>query len=184
MKNKNYLFGYGSLILKESRNRTGISGEVYPSILKNYQRFFGDKHQEEIYLAVKENPSAECNGVLVEIPEEELKKFDKREGESLRIKLNPKNISLKENKKLPKGKYWVYVPKKIVLPSKDFPIVQSYIDVVLTGCFELGKNFAEEFMNTTKGWAFIENDREKPKYPRNLKELSYKKEIDNLIRKK
>ncbi len=34
-------------------------------------------------------------------------------------------------------------------PSVSFPILQTYIDVCLSGCFEHGEDFAREFVSTT-----------------------------------
>mmetsp|Transcript_5978 Transcript_5978/g.7758 ORF Transcript_5978/g.7758 Transcript_5978/m.7758 type:complete len:255 (-) Transcript_5978:13-777(-) len=48
---------------------------------------------------------------------------------------------------------WVYIPKQTKAPTKDHPIVQSYVDTILRGCMEMGgEAFAEEFLKTTAGW--------------------------------
>ena len=38
-------------------------------------------------------------------------------------------------------------------PSIQYPILQSYVDVVLTGCLEYGEDFAKEFIQTTFKWS-------------------------------
>jgi hypothetical protein len=60
----------------------------------------------------------------------------------------------------------------------------SYVDVILQWCIEIWwLEFAKEFILLTWGWEeeFILNDRDNPRYPRYLKNLKYKKEIDQLI---
>jgi hypothetical protein len=48
---------------------------------------------------------------------------------------------------------WVYVPQKIKFPSKDYPIVQSYVDTILRGCWEMGgEECVANFLVTTIGW--------------------------------
>jgi hypothetical protein len=45
-------------------------------------------------------------------------------------------------------------------PSNEHPIVQSYVDICLNGCLEIGAtyplfkqaNFAQRFMETTRNW--------------------------------
>ena len=54
----------------------------------------------------------------------------------------------------------MYVPEEPGPPDIDFPILQTYIDVCLTGCLEFGEDFAEEFLETTFAWnQFWINDR-------------------------
>ena len=51
-------------------------------------------------------------------------------------------------------------------PSVEFPILQSYIDVCLSGCLEHGEAFAREFVETTFKWSpFWLNERELARRP-------------------
>ena len=36
--------------------------------------------------------------------------------------------------------------------SSDYPIAQSYVGIVVRGCLMISKSFAQEFIQTTKGW--------------------------------
>merc|ERR1712037_785718 len=66
-------------------------------------------------------------------------------------------------------------------PSIHYPILQTYIDVCLTGCLEHGEAFAREFINTTFLWApFWLNERELARRPW-LHQKQYVK-IDALLR--
>jgi hypothetical protein len=49
---------------------------------------------------------------------------------------------------------WMYVPDTYERPTSDFPVVQTYLDVVLNGCMQWGGvDAAEEFILTTGGWS-------------------------------
>lgn len=105
-------------------------------------------------------------------------------------------------------KVWLYVPEQYVLPSDEYPIVQSYVDTILRGCLSISEQFAHEFIQRTKGWDpkefenddavtvgsgtgssslnhFYVDDRNDPIYPRgdpNWSRLQATK-IDSLIQK-
>jgi len=67
-------------------------------------------------------------------------------------------------------------------PSIDFPILQTYIDVCLSGCLEHGEAFAEEFIETTFLWSpFWLNERELARRPW-LHQRQYAR-IDALLKK-
>lgn len=55
--------------------------------------------------------------------------------------------------------------KKKENPNKEFPLCQSYIDTLISGCLEHGERFLKEFFSTTKNWDTIKNDRENPQFP-------------------
>jgi hypothetical protein len=77
---------------------------------------------------------------------------------------------------------WVYMIDSPTLPTEDCPIAQSYLDVVLSGCFEIGEHFAEDFVLTTFGWErFWINDRHRPRYRRFVPGDTER--IDDLLRR-
>ena len=57
------------------------------------------------------------------------------------------------------------------LPNDSFPVIQSYLDVILHGCHDVGgDNFVKSFLETTEGWgeesgSFLD-DRAEPAYVR------------------
>jgi hypothetical protein len=72
-------------------------------------------------------------------------------------------------------KVWVYVPKHSIPPDGSHPILQSYIDIIMRGCFNtIGDDFARAFISTTTGWSapndihssYWVNDRDWPIYKR------------------
>ena len=66
---------------------------------------------------------------------------------------------------------WVCGPpvepeKFAALPSAQHPILQTYVDVCMSGCLEHGREFARLFVETTDAWSeFWVNDREVPRRP-------------------
>jgi hypothetical protein len=47
---------------------------------------------------------------------------------------------------------WVYVPSDPLPPDDQYPIAQTYVDVILQGCLDIHADFAREFIEDTKGW--------------------------------
>ena len=48
---------------------------------------------------------------------------------------------------------WMYVQRYDSPANEDFPIAQSYVDIIMRGCMGIDKEFAKSFIETTKGWA-------------------------------
>ncbi len=66
------------------------------------------------------------------------------------------------------GKIWVYVPAipgqepgiGLPLPTAEYLILQSYVDLVIEGGLEYGADYAREILTTTADWsAYWLNDR-------------------------
>lgn len=179
-----YIFGYGSLISADSRARTGHSGEAYACIVSGVQREWNLVAPQYRMVAVGAvyREESKCNGVVVAVGEVELPKFDAREEGYSRKELDRLGIIL-QDKDLPIGDVWTYVVDLPGIPSEDNPIVQSYVDVILTACFDYGEEFARTFVKTTKGWEnpWI-NDRKEPRYPRAMSSTPLASKIDSLLK--
>eukprot|EP01083_Nonionella_stella_P165407 550143_1 len=94
--------------------------------------------------------------VDIEIINEEIQLIDNNQNqENANNKLNVMN---EENTKKYQLNVWTYiVPKEIMIQDEDAQfhriMKQSYIDVVLAGCLDIGgTQFAQEFVQTTAGW--------------------------------
>lgn len=136
-----------------------------------------------------------CAGVVMEVSEAELPNFDAREVGYRRVMISLNRVSLHSGKEcemvLGAGAcIWCYVDQNIdvtslaaaanarpALPSAEFPIIQSYLDVIMDGCLQVGgESFARNFLETTVGWVgsgdsssssvYFLNDRAKPGYVR------------------
>ena len=189
---KNYICGYGSLIEQESRTRTTPQAvAAFPVKVKGYVRGWwartGGVGFSTTYLGcVASNAhsgfSADyLNGVIYEVSESELVATDQREQGYTRTLISNSAIEDYLGVLGAGDKVWIYLNKfpnntipTDVLPSPDFPIVQSYVDICVNGCLELEtlypvakqKNFAVEFIKSTQIWSkHWANDRLYPRRP-------------------
>lgn len=48
---------------------------------------------------------------------------------------------------------WVYVQRYDCPADEDFPIAQTYVDIIMRGCMNIDKEFARQVIKTTKGWS-------------------------------
>jgi len=177
-----YIFGYGSIINSKSRSKTGKTGKCYPAIVTGLQRAWDLPIPGEAVtaLGITKKPKIKCNGIVVEIDSNELNNFDKREKGYRRIPVREKNIQGFN----PQGKVWVYTNVKTTKPTLNKPIIQSYLDVIIQGCLEYGKQFAIKFVETTTNWNYPWiNDRPNPRYPRALENNpKLFKKVDNILK--
>jgi len=169
MNKRHYIFGYGSLISSSSRRITGIAGKSLAARLQGLERTWVSwKGTQMRAVAARAMPGARCNGVVFEVPESELEKFDDRETHYIRTKLDHSQITyLPGYEALEKdSQVWVYLYDHERNGLQVAPIVQSYLDVILLGCQEIAPGFAEEFIQHTQNWHGWHDDRLHPVYPR------------------
>ena len=121
-----------------------------------------------------------CQGVVVRVDAEQVANFDVREKSYDRVK-----IPLQQVEQVPflskthldeydvlfdpleaDASVWTYIPKNPLYSDRDYPICQSYIDIILRGCLTISEEFAASFIETTTGWTegFWVDDREHPLY--------------------
>lgn len=88
-----YIFGYGSLINAASRKLTGQTGEAIPVIAHGLVRHWGKVDDSYILspLVVNEG-EGQVNGVLLEVDDQALADFDRRERGYHRIQIRPDQI--------------------------------------------------------------------------------------------
>ena len=198
---KNYIFGYGSLIEKESRLRTTPKAKsVYPVRINGFQRGWfartGVSGLSTTFLGCIEDENSYTNGVIYAVTEDDLVKTDEREKGYERVKIEFKNIEDFSSQVEIDSNIWIYANKfknekipKSNLPSKEFPIVQSYVDICINGCLEIEnlfpeakKNeFAVDFIKSTSHWSkYWVNDRIYPRRPFIYRPTAYK--IDKLLK--
>jgi len=164
-----FVFGYGSLICSKSRAITAptvADRKTIPVTVKGVERTWAKKSvRGYTSMGVRFQEGAECVGVLVPVNNKELEQFDEREIGYDRYELRAEDIS--PLKFLDEARYentfltnchmkpphvWVYVQKIMIPANPDFPIVQSYLDIILRGCLSISEEFTHEFMKSTKGW--------------------------------
>jgi len=161
-----YIFGYGSLIERESRMGTWPRAEyALPAVVRGVARGWFDQIEvsswSPTYLGAVPDPNAECNGVLFPVTPIELERFIERETGYEPTKLDPSHVTMLDGSATPPdGDIWYFANTEKLFPSNAHPIVQSYVDICLNGCLEveamypLAKqaNFARRFMETTSNW--------------------------------
>ena len=161
---KNYIVGYGSLMEKDSRTRTNKDARnVKPLMVKNFERTWGQRsaRYKITFLTIKKKEGAKLNAVYYPLSIKGINKLDRRERSYCRIKLKENEVSFFNDQINLKNKnFWVYTAKedKINAPDEKHPIVQSYVDIFLNGCFQIQDKFKiNEFsdlcVQTTTGWS-------------------------------
>eukprot|EP00484_Ammonia_sp_Unknown_P001125 CAMPEP_0197022142 /NCGR_PEP_ID=MMETSP1384-20130603/3045_1 /TAXON_ID=29189 /ORGANISM="Ammonia sp." /LENGTH=283 /DNA_ID=CAMNT_0042450117 /DNA_START=44 /DNA_END=895 /DNA_ORIENTATION=- len=198
-----YIFGYGSLMNKASRRSTGITGHGIPVRVAHMKRAW-NYHVDQVHHAnIKRapctavgvqfdftNPDSTVNGVLFQLPLNELAKFDGREARYERHQVDHEHITILHDADVlqldDNAVVYVYVvPQDIALSLSDNSRIlkQSYIDLFISGCFEVnGYEFALECIRTTDGWnAVYLNDRHQPYAAKDMIGAAMQQEIDQLL---
>jgi len=161
-----YIFGYGSLIDRQSRMGTWPSAEfASPVVVKGIARGWFDQTDvpswSPTYLGGIVDEGAECNGVIFRVTPAELNSYAQRETGYRRTEIDPSQITMLDGSlAAPDGDIWYFANTRKLFPSAEHPIVQSYVDVCLDGCLEIEAmypramqaNFAERFIRMTSNW--------------------------------
>jgi len=161
------VLGYGSLMEDDSRKRTSPdAGPAHPVELSGFRRGWFERGDSTgfstTYLGVRPDAGSRINAVAYEVAVEELAATDARESSYCRTAVPLEHLSPREASfALPAGaQAWIYAtdPRRIAPPDARYPIVQSYVDVFLSGCLEQEERFhlegfARECIATTGGWS-------------------------------
>lgn len=179
-----FIFGYGSLINSASRDST--VGKKIPAIPARVSAAFGyirtwnDRSLSGFTALGLRKPSAgekasTINGVVYAVDGDDMAKYDVREKGYARVEVPRDDIEAVSWQRLPEtGRIWVYIPAVpngqpgVGLPAAnaEYPILESYIDVVVEGGLEYGEDFARELIETTSDWSdYWLNDRELARRP-------------------
>ena len=180
----NFIFGYGSLICADSRQRTGLAGKALPIDVNGIHRKWSAQVPDWPSTAVSAHaePDSVCNGVYFEVDDDNLIQFDAREKGYQRILLSWDNVIPLDETALPRNSsLWAYVGHSSAMPSPKRPIMQSYLDVILNGCLDYGVEFADRFTQTTSQWQYLVDDRTLPIYPRPLQDKGRLPHIDRVL---
>jgi len=181
---QDYILGYGSLIDAESRKRT--TPDVHtasPVIAKGFARGWWAPGKNvgfaPTYLGVKIEENAQLNGVIYPVSSAELEATDRREGLYERVVIPPEDLTMLDGSQdVPADSViWIYAlpaDAAVPVPTADRPIVQSYVDICLTGCLDIedqyplakDAGYANMFIEHTQDWnEFWVNDRLYPRRP-------------------
>lgn len=190
-----FIVGYGSLMQEKSKAEDAAEiGPNFPIYVKGFERGWIE-HGTDIgfsttYLGVTANASARMNAVYFKLNNPlALANYDKREDTYCRVGITPEHIQTLSKDPLPQGQFWIYTTKTELksAPAARYPIVETYVDIFLSGCFELEKkyhleHFARDCVRTTKQWSnHWVNDRPNPRTAWDNDE--YVSDIDPLLAK-
>ena len=195
----NYIIGYGSLINKDSRFTTSFTGNCIPVNLKHYKRSWNARinkfNRKYTAVSVEKSFKDTINAIMVAVNSKDLKLFDKREKNYRRVLVDNCDVTNYETNRPINKKYkiWIYVidSKFRKLSSYKYPILQSYIDIILSGCCRISSRFVEDFINSTENWSGHNklynwiNDRKNPiyKYKCSNNEKDRLRLIDSILKK-
>ncbi len=174
-----YIIGYGSLMQEESRKRTAPkAGPAYPVVVQGYRRGWfargGSVGFDTTFLGLVADSSSQLNAVMYQIDAAEIALTDKREASYCRQSVPAGQLTaLVAEAPVPKGQLWIYVgkPEGMATASARHPIVQSYVDIFVSGCLEQEqrfglKGFAQQCLASTSDWSqHWVNDRIYPRRP-------------------
>ncbi len=175
-----YIIGYGSLMQTESKNQTyPNTGRITPIILSGFKRGWFARGTpigfSTTFLGVVEDMKSQLNAVIFKVPSAAaVTHYDEREKVYCRIPVSSDAIEILNHKPKPQGQVWMYISQmgsSAVNASNHYPIVQSYVDIFLSGCLDIEnqyhlKNFANNCIDSTSGWSkYWVNDRIYPRRP-------------------
>ncbi len=158
-----YFFGYGSLVNRATHD----FGNPHPAELSGWRRAWRHTDLRPVaFLTAIPDPETTIDGLIAHVPKNDWVALDQREWAYDRIPATEAvNHALKTEIDIA-----VYaVPEaRHTRPSHHYPILLSYLDVVVQGYLrEFGTAGVDRFFATTDGWdAPILNDRAEPRYPR------------------
>jgi cation transport regulator ChaC len=192
-----YVIGYGSLMLDESRKRTSPqAGPANPVEVRGYRRGWFARPVTVGYgttfLGVVPDREGHFNAVIYQVDPAELAATDRREMLYCRSGVDASDVTELQTQALSVsgGQAWIYVsmPQNIATPSSRYPIVQSYVDIFVSGCLEQEqrfglKDFSQECLTTTTDWSVNwVNDRIYPRRPSIYQPKA--RQIDDLLHDK
>ena len=191
---RSWLFGYGSLISLRSRKQTAgnIRGAFFAAIANGLQRDWSLSirlHASVRQPAVMQgcqalgirvvDGDAHCNGTVFAVTDEEWQWFAQREQGYLpqiiawdHIEVIDKRAAKLIQDAISAGEsLFCYLQQEPPSrPSAGYPVLQSYLDVILAGCAMISEPFIIQFLRDTGSWpdapSACVDDRLQPIYPR------------------
>lgn len=177
-----FVIGYGSLMDNLSKDRTWEKTRpAVPVRVTGFERRWNARGKlpgfGTTYLGVVENAGATMVAALYRAQDaRDFEAGDAREYVYCRVPVARDRLHMLDGSSPPlRGNFWIYLPTpaSIQPADADFPIIQSYVDIFLSGCIELAKqvtdedvDFATQCVTTTKGWPMHwVNDRIYPRRP-------------------
>lgn len=153
----NFLFGYGSLLSSESASKTLgrqlNAADIHLSHIVGYRRTWTapaniqlvEKDVIEsriaLFLDLSISPATKCNGVLLNVSDDELARLDIRERQYERITVMAQLAA----SYVPAYTYVVSVPQK----ARDGVVLESYFQLVNAALASFSQEFRDDFWEST-----------------------------------
>jgi hypothetical protein len=174
-----YIVGYGSLMQSSSKRMTEPNAGInLPIVVTGFQRAWNTHGvYPTTYLGVRPSKSARMAAALYrDFLHDGKLGADAREMSYCRVAVAPARVEMLDSSTVPSpSQIWIYVnkPESLAPPDAENPIVQSYVDIFITGCLELQArvadpdlDFVAQCVRTTDGWSkHWVNDRLQPRRP-------------------
>ena len=131
-----YIFGYGSLVQRQSRMGTSAGAEfASPVIVHGVSRGWFDQtggpSWNPTYLGAVLEKDSVCNGVIFPVTSAEFAAYGEREVGYQLTKIDPSQITMLDGSQtVPEADIWFYGNTEKRFPSSEHPIVQSYVTSV------------------------------------------------------
>ena len=194
-KQTQYLIVYGDLMYEEARlDRLGQSVLELPVLVDDYKRAWQVRAQPDSLkftrLGVVPSKEDSFNGVVVAVTTDKLTSIDHSSALECRVKIDREKLQSMSAVPVPaEGEFWIFEAKKknVRGPTANYPIMQSKVDIFLTGCIDLTKHFklkkfADLCVTTTKNWSpNWSNDRRQPIQVKAVQPKN--KQVDELLEK-
>jgi hypothetical protein len=190
-----YIVGYGSLMESSSKRMTEPDAGInLPILVTGFQRAWNTHGvYPTTYLGVRPSKSTRMVAALYrDFLDDGKLGADAREIDYCRVAVAPASIEMLDSSTVPSpSQIWVYVNKSESLapPDAGNPIVQSYVDIFITGCLDMQAlvsdpdlDFVAQCVRTTDGWSkHWVNDRLIPRRQRAVVVRSWGMKMDSAI---
>ncbi|MEL7254400.1 MAG: gamma-glutamylcyclotransferase [Pseudomonadota bacterium] len=160
---RSYFFGYGSLVNRNTHDYQ----DARPARLSGWKRVWRHTDLRPVaYLTVVPDAGSEVTGLMAAVPQGGWAELDFRERAYDRI--DAREQITHDVTPAPQVVVYSIPDGKHGVPTRDCPVLLSYLDVVVQGYLrEFGEGGAQAFFDTTDGWNVpILDDRAAPIYPR------------------
>lgn len=163
MARASYFFGYGSLV----NTATHDFPDPRPARLSGWRRAWRHTDLRPVaFLTAIRDAQSVIDGMIAHVPGDDWAALDAREWAYDRVPVTDR-VSHRLHDPVEIAVYAVSEGRQQA-PSRAYPVLLSYIDVVVQGYLRaFGPDGAARFFDTTDGWdAPVLNDRDRPKYAR------------------
>ena len=153
-----YIFAYGSLVDKESRESTIKTDFVYNCELQGkYIRFwtYHPRDPSQLVLGMSQHISkGKINGVLLVVDDDMLSKLDEREYKYRRVELDKKDLLINKVLESDIPLYTYLLDRDRDINIENTLVNRRYMFICFRGFFTYGEAYIKQFIETTDGWKY------------------------------